>query len=169
MLDIANALESAFQTAGYVERSYYAVPQGFALVSQLEQINSDGTPKDATFRWQTTIAPPKVFSISSYFHALLGATPGDYRVVVFIVTPAAFATKPGAPGFQQSQDWLTGGLNKLPDPIRGWPFTADTAVTALIYEFEQASRDASAIERLPSGLTGQMHLQAAGLWAALQR
>jgi hypothetical protein len=169
MGDIANSLETAFQAAGYVQFSYYAVPQGFALVSQLEQINSDGTPKDATFRWQTTVAAPKVFSISSYFRALLGATPGDYRVVVFIVTPTPLTTQPGAPGFQQAQDWLTGGANKLPDPIRGWPFTADTSCTALIYEFEQASRDANAIELLPSGLTGQMHLQAAGLWSALQR
>ena len=145
------------------------MPQGFALVSQLEQINSDGTPKDATFRWTTTIAAPRVFSVSSYFHALLGATPGNYRVVVFIVTPASLTTKPNTPGFQQAQDWLTGGANKLPNPIRDWPFTADSACTALIYEFEQASRDANAIERLPSALTGQMHLQAAGLWAALQR
>jgi prepilin-type N-terminal cleavage/methylation domain-containing protein len=55
------ALDSAFRQAGYVEKSYYSVPSGFAIASRLEQINQDGTPKDAADRWSIgTRAPPKL-------------------------------------------------------------------------------------------------------------
>ena len=86
LADVANELERAFNSAGYVERSYYAVPQGFAIAARLEMINPDGSPVAEANRWSASIAPPKVFSLSSYLQALLGATPGEYRVVVFIVT-----------------------------------------------------------------------------------
>ncbi len=73
--DIGNALESAFRTAGYVEYSYYAVPQGFALVSRLKQINTVAA-KDASFRWTTTIAAPRVFSGLILFPRAASRCPG---------------------------------------------------------------------------------------------
>ncbi|MBV8774528.1 MAG: TonB family protein [Deltaproteobacteria bacterium] len=41
-------LSTALESAGYLERSYFAVPDGFALVTRLEQIDIDGTPKPVT-------------------------------------------------------------------------------------------------------------------------
>ena len=167
--DVATELERAFSSAGYVERSYYAVPQGFALASRLEQINSDGSPAPGAIRWSANIAAPKVFSLASYLRALLGATPGDYRVVIFVVTAAPVTQTTNEPSLQQAQEWLSGGANKLPASIGNIPFTSDSACTALIYEFLQESRDSSAVLKLPSPLTGLAHLEAAGLWRALQQ
>src|SRR5580700_7816479 len=55
---VAAALEDAFSKAGYFEFSYHkGVPDGFALASRIEQINSDGTPKEETERWSLDAAP----------------------------------------------------------------------------------------------------------------
>ena len=43
--DIDRRLALALDKAGYFEKSYFSVPDGFALVTRLEQINADGTPK----------------------------------------------------------------------------------------------------------------------------
>jgi hypothetical protein len=48
---VGRRLETAFDRAGYGERSYYWVPGGFALVSRIEQIRADATPVDPPARW----------------------------------------------------------------------------------------------------------------------
>jgi len=67
--DLAGRLKAAFVAAGYGERSNYAVPDGLALVSRLEQINQDGTPKKAPDRWSMKFKPLSHFSLTAYFKA----------------------------------------------------------------------------------------------------
>ena len=43
--DVDRRLSEALDANGYCERRYYAVPDGFALVTRIEQINDDGTPQ----------------------------------------------------------------------------------------------------------------------------
>ncbi|MGB2863641.1 MAG: hypothetical protein WBC05_09985, partial [Sedimentisphaerales bacterium] len=88
--DVDNRLSRALDIAGYVEKSYYAAPDGFALVARLEQINPDGTPKSGSDRWAVEVRPLHRFSLSGYLRALFKSDPGYFRIIVFIVTPHPF-------------------------------------------------------------------------------
>ncbi|TXT28866.1 MAG: hypothetical protein FD131_2809 [Rhodocyclaceae bacterium] len=52
LADVADKFEKALRLAHYEQRSYYAVPRGFALATQLEQIKADGTPMPGADRWK---------------------------------------------------------------------------------------------------------------------
>ncbi len=165
--DMADRLEAAFAAAGYGERSYYAVPDGFALVSRLEQINEDGTPKKAPDRWSMKFKPLSHFSLTAYFKALFKAAPGHFRIIVFVVTPHPFSQEDVDINVADGQAWLAGGLNALPDEIGRQPALASHRCTALIYEFEQQPSGARVFFVDSSPVTGKMHLTRTDLWDAL--
>ncbi len=165
---LADRLEAALAAAGYGERSYYAVPGGFALVARLEQIEADGTPKPVPDRWSMTVRNMPRFSLTEYFKALFKGTPGRYRIVVFVVSAIPFSQMNEEVTVTESRAWLTGGLNALPASIGARPRTDDVRCTALIYEFERPSSGAPVRFRDPSPLTGSTHLEKARLWAALR-
>ncbi|GIV59936.1 MAG: hypothetical protein KatS3mg043_1025 [Rhodothermaceae bacterium] len=143
------------------------MPDGFALVARLEQIFPDGTPKDPPDRWSTRVRPMTRFSLTEYFRALFTATPGHYRIVVFIVSPHPFTQENVAVSLAEGQAWLSGGLNALPPALGARPLTPTHRCTALIYAFEQPAGDAAPVFQDPSPLTGRTHLEKARLWNAL--
>jgi hypothetical protein len=49
--DVERKIHAALESSGCFEKSYYGVPDGFAMVARLEQINRDGTPKEVPDRW----------------------------------------------------------------------------------------------------------------------
>jgi len=167
IFQIASTLENALEKAGYSERSYYSVPDGFALVSRIEQITQTGEPKMPYERWSIDLKPPHVFSLRSYFSSLFTATPGKYRVIAFVVTPHPVITTGESPDFTTSKDWLWSGSNKLPTSIRNLRFSDEYSCTALIYEFDRATSDSAVTLRVPGSLTGKMHLEKAAIWQAL--
>src|SRR5262249_152293 len=145
---VASALELALEKAGYSERSYYAVPDGFALVSRIEQITQTGEPKGPFERWTIDLKPPHVFSLRSYLSSLFTANPGKYRVIAFVVPPHPVVAT-GASEFTASKDWLWSGSNKLPTSIRILQFSDEYSCTALIYEFDRPSPDSAVTLRIP--------------------
>jgi len=164
---VAQAIESAFQQAGYGERSYYGVPSGFAMASQIEQINVDGSPKEPVDRWSLEIPPLRKFSLSSYLNALFSARAGYYRVIVFIVTSKAFPQSPESVTAETSRQWVSSGLNKLPEEIGNQGYSAAHSCTALIYEFKQTGKHADLLD--PSQIPAKTHLDKAGLMAAFAK
>jgi len=167
--DVALDLENAFQKAGYGERSYYSAPEGFALVSRLEQIYPDGSSKEESERWYGDYCPPRVFNLTSYLKALFKANPGHYRIIVFIVTSQPFNQTNSTVNRKQAMAWLNGGLDKLPPLIAKIQITSDYKCEALIYEWEQLSADHQPIFKDPSPLLGATHLEKAKLWKELQK
>jgi hypothetical protein len=164
---VAQAVESAFAQAGYGQKSYYSVPDGFAMASQIEQINQDGTPKESIDRWSLETPPLRKFSLGSYLNALFTAQPGYYRVIVFVVTSQAFPQRDVKVTSEQSKGWVSAGLNKLPERIGNQEYSAAHSCTALIYEFKQTGKHADLLD--PSQITGKTHLDKAGLMAAFAK
>jgi hypothetical protein len=162
---VAQAIESAFQEAGYGEKSYYSVPGGFAMASQIEQINQDGTPKDSIDRWSSET--PRIRTLDAYLNALFTARPGYYRVIVFIVTSKAFPQRDLKVTSEESKLWVSSGLNKLPEEIGNQEYSSGHSCTALIYEFKQTGKHAQLMD--PSQITGKTHLDKAGLMAAFAK
>lgn len=161
-------LSTALDGAGYSEKSYYSVPEGFAIVSRLEQIEADGTSKPLPSRWAVDVGPLQNFSLSSYLQALFTANPGFFRVIVFVVTPHPFSQKKVKVKRDEAMEWLAEGLNQLPSEIGDVELSNKYACAALIYEFEQPRSHKSTILKQPSHLTGLLHLQKARLWSAIR-
>jgi len=169
LADVSARVLSALDQCGYSEHSFYAVPDGFALVTQLEQINRDGTPKQAPARWAADVPPLRSFSLSDYLKALFTANPGHYRILVFVVTSHPFSQAEASVGREEAERWLASGLNQLPDAIGKLPFSEAVACTALVYEFEQPEAGKEPVILIPSDLTGTDHLAKSRLWDALKR
>ena len=164
--DVDAALSAAFAKCGYGEKSFYAVPDGFAMASRLEQINADGS--SGPNRWSLETAPLKNFSIESYLHALFQARAGHFRVVIFMVTNHPFEQTDVKVNSDEAKTWVKKGLNALPRKIGDRDYTDDYICTALIYEFKTlGGGEATFVE--PSEITGQMHLEKSGLLSALSR
>lgn len=167
--EVARHLEAALARVGYTERSYYAVPGGFALATRLEQITPDGTPRPDPLRWSTALPEQPVFSLGDYLHALFAAPRGDYRVIVFVVTAQAFGTTARAPTHGQADAWLTGGLDRLPRALQSLPFGADFEASALVYQFRKDGHDDPAVALESGAASADRQLARTGILAALRR
>lgn len=159
--DIDQILTQALDETGYYERSYYAVPDGFAVVTRLERIHNDGTPA-TNKRWSINDDRIQVLSFSQYLRSLFFADPGLFRVVVFLVTPHPFNQTDRQVSRDEAIEWLSEGFNILPLFVADKRFTREFNVTALVYQFEKKENQDPIIMR-PSNMTGKKHLQAAGI------
>jgi hypothetical protein len=165
--DVATRIEKAFNQAGYGEKSFYRVPDGFAMISRMEQFYPDGTPKELPDRWAAKVKPPRNFSLKSYLEALFTPQEGHYRIIVFIVTSQPFGQTPQAVTPDEANAWLAKGSQVLPATYGELPYTDNHYCIALIYEFEQATRDHEVIFKEMSELHGIDHLKKSQLWEAL--
>jgi len=166
--DVDQILSDAIGFCGYHEKSYYYVPDGFALVTKLEQINIDATPKMPPDRWSPNLLPLERFSLSDYLRALFMGKKGHFRVFVFIVTPYPFSQRPEAPTKAIAQNWLVSGFNILPKPLAELPFNSDYSVTTLIYQFELVENGESRFVE-QSRHSCQTHLERSNIFQHLAR
>ena len=164
---VDSRLSESLERCGYTEKRYYAVPNGFALVTKIEQIDSEGRPKKP--RWSVEIGKVRNFTVESYLKALLMAPHGYFRVIAFVVTSRPFVTNGDLLTRKEADQWLIGGLNILPSSIREFDLTKDHKVTALIYEFEKKGIKGDVNCLVPGKLQGETHLKGSGLLSALRR
>jgi len=166
---IDQQLSLAVAACGYIEKSYFAVPSGFAMATLMEQIDPNtAAPLPPPDRWDQKVGELQSFSLKQYLQALVFGHTGSFRVFVFVVTPVAFTSTGRTPTQQESEAWLREGLNKLPARIRHMPFTDDHRCTVLIYEFEKKEGDEPRfVER--SRFSSRTHLERARILEALAR
>jgi hypothetical protein len=155
-------LRAGLIAAGYDELSYYSVPDGFALISRLEKIETDGSPKPEPGRWSQA-DKKSGFSLGEYLSILFTAPAGRYRIIVFIVTPKPFAATGAKVSKAVAEEWVRSGSNQLPASLGGLPYLDQYVCTALIYEFEKNDSKDSATALVPGNLTAAMHLKNTGL------
>lgn len=165
---VAARMEQALAANGYTQVSYYAVPDGFAMVTQIERIDPDAASA-AVQRWSTQIDPVSLipFNLDAYLKALLGKNGDSFRVIVFTFTPTPFTAggSPVAPG--EAMAWVEKGATALPASLAAQAYGADTVCTALVYEFRISSL--GAMLQRPSEFDGRQHLQAAGILKRLEQ
>lgn len=166
---IAARLEKALADNGYSSPGYYAVPEGFALISQLERINRDATPSPPNVRWKIKVDPVSIkpFNLDAYLKALLGKDAGLFRVIAFVFTPVPIVTSGQQTDIEEAKLWVGKGGSKLPQVLSKQVYGEDMEATALIYEFEVPSRGKPARLNKPSEHNGQQHLKAAKILQAL--
>ncbi|MGH8533132.1 MAG: hypothetical protein ACREV1_10525 [Gammaproteobacteria bacterium] len=168
--DVERRISEVLRENGYFERSYYAVPDGFALVTKIEQINDDGTPKEGPQRWSLGVPRLYKFTLEAYLSALFLAPPGYYRVIVFIVTAHPIVQSEAKVTPKETGDWLRAGADRLPESIGALDFSREGyACTALVYEFRRRTESDEPAILDPGNIPGRIHLVKAGLWEALTR
>ncbi|MDQ8197463.1 hypothetical protein QEH56_04850 [Pelagicoccus enzymogenes] len=154
---INEVILSGFDESGYVEKSYYPIPDGFAVVTRLERINEDGTYKDEHRFDQDLGDDGKLFSIGVFFRRLLFAEKGTYRVVVLAVTSKSIAFSGNLINREDAQKWLVSGQLGLPDEIAQRSYSTFHSTVALIYEFKKTGSDKVILSQ-PSAIDGKQHL-----------
>ena len=158
--DVDMTISNAIHNAGYFNKSYYYVPEGFALVTQLEMIDEDGTPKKENERWFLNRYKSK-FSISSYIRALFKANVGYYRCIVFIISREQFASSTKAPSRTEANNWIIFGFGTLPKEISEIP-NINYYYTAYVYEFKKPENSEAFL--LDNGIPCRQHLIKAKIW-----
>ena len=167
--DVAEKLEAALEDADYETWRYSSVPRGFALVTQIEQIKPDGTPRSGKQRFRADLPSLSDMTFVEFLKALAKAPPGYYRVIVFIVTDTPFSRADKRPSADEARRWLDAGLNQLPKSMGVLTYEEDYRTTALIYEFKKPSKNDPATFVPKSLESGKNHLEKARIWDALTR
>jgi hypothetical protein len=166
--DVVEAIISALEHSGYVERSFFRTQAGgVALVTRLERINDDGSSFSETDRWpQGGQHSESTDGLFQFLQGLFYVDPGHYRVIVFVLQDLPFSQSSENITGEEARAWLTSGANVLPAEIAERPFggTNGGHCTALIYEF---ASDGTKVHVVESRLTGKQHLEKAGLLTAL--
>jgi len=164
--EVADGLELALNQAGYTENKFYSLKNnGFAVVTRIESIRSNGSCRPASQRW--VVDSPSLFTLKDYLAALFGAHKGFYRVWAFAVTSLPEGFTGPAPTQQQIDELFSRGEVILPPPLRTLPFTSDYYCLALVYQFERKDVPPPLL-RVPSNLTGVQHLTAATILQHLE-
>jgi hypothetical protein len=146
--------------------SAYAVgTDGFAIVTHAEYIDNNGVPLSP--RW--SVAPPQKFptTLSDFWHALITASPGRYRVMVIVVTSRELQSLKNDAQMASPEEMsklLRKGDDRIPNQLRQVSGTPDRRCVAIIYEFYRPS--SSDAPKLVDDTTigGPEHLSSAGLW-----
>jgi hypothetical protein len=161
--EVNSRIRQALEENGYFDSSYYAIPDGFALATRIEQINDDGTPKAGIQRWSIEVPRLARLSFTDYIHALFYAPPGYYRVIVFLITPHAFVQREEPVTAEQANHWAVEGGNLLPSSIASQHFSTEAYnCTAIIYEFARRTESDEPKILAPGRLQGRIHLEKAG-------
>ena len=171
--DVANELDSLLVRAGYSERAYFRLNTdgqtiGFALVTRMERINTDGSPFPPRERFLAAGAPDQ-FSVLAFLKSLFVAPVGYYRVLVFTVSKAPVKVDGTPVSEAGARQWLATGGTRLLGCVAGMPFTNEYGLDALVYEFRHAPEAAranpqqSVSQLTPSQLDPAIHLREAGI------
>ncbi len=166
--DVAGQVQAAMTAAGYLERSYFPVPEGFALVTRVEQIEADGAPKAAPARWNVESPGAGDSFFTKVLKGMTGAPSGLYRMFIFVVTTDEHSPTGNEPSYSDAKGWFVRGAAGLTDAQAVRRVTARHRMSVLVYEFKTyGSRNVKAL--LPGKLACETHLEKAGLWSGLSR
>lgn len=158
---INDMLSSSLQNAGYYDIGYYAIPDGFALVTRVEQIDSDGIPKDLPTRWSKEWNVFDSVTFNEFLESIFFSNPGYFRAFVFLV----FSNSESLEFLQsknfdmtQAYEWIIGGNRNLPSEIGKLKFEKDGRCIVLVYSFKQKEPEKPATQIIPSNLPVTEHL-----------
>ncbi|MDD5393742.1 MAG: hypothetical protein PHE17_12050 [Thiothrix sp.] len=171
LADADGIISKALDQAGYEEKQYYQLPEkempGFVLVTRVEAINKDGSPKQPD-RWPSGELSllGSDFSVGNVLKVLLHMEAGRYRVIAFVFTANPVQQDSGKQlTEEEAQAWLSSGWDSLPDSIGSAPFTnKKNFCTALVYEFEKKSNKGKPKLKLPGLVSAKRHIEKAGIF-----
>lgn len=173
--DINRKLVAAMNAEGYYGKRYFSMPEGFALVTQLEKIYPNGTPVPTLERWRTSVKQKPEFALREYLLSLVFAERGYYRAFAFVVLPRSIANNPNMGlGRLNPRPWMAVVGEKLPEEVAQLSVSNDYVVKAYLFAFDVPGGADNAVLITPNagsraGSLVQKHLQQSNLQTQLQR
>jgi hypothetical protein len=164
---LAARLQQALAEAGYVGETYLPFDDGFALITPMEGIASDGRPRPDAGRW--AVKSPPLFSLHDYLEALLHARHGLYRVWVFTVSTHSYRFGPQDNTPERLRGLYAAGATGLPREIERRLFFDEYHCFALAYEFERLEQPPQPVFVPASNVLADQQLLASGIIGALSR
>ncbi|MCL3781172.1 hypothetical protein EMN47_12350 [Prolixibacteraceae bacterium JC049] len=166
--DVDEVLVKALNDNGYHDKSYFPIPNGFALATRIEQIDKNGISLEKPDRWNLKTVSNLDFNIASYLKALFFSVPGYFRIIVFAITDVDIKQSGMNISRNEAEKWFKGGYTSLPAKIGRIRYDSDYTCTALIYEFRKPENmDPEFIEN--SMHTGVDHLEKTKLISSLKK
>jgi hypothetical protein len=168
--DVESKIISALDKFGYTDRSYYSVPNGFAIATKLESINQDGSSKPTPERWEVKESEVNFFS-SEYIKSIFISKKGFFRVIVILITDELLYQAKNSPSKAAALKMVIDGATRPPTSVRLIPFSKDHSVTALIYEYRTNNNATGSANIVPSdkSISGMDHLKKAKIWNEITR
>ncbi len=166
--DVARKISFALSGRGYPHR-FLSFPNGYVIVTQMEQYNADGTIiEDDETRW---VHYPKQEEFSwsiDYFSSLIFPKKCYLRVFVFIVSADNYKFE-GQASKSEATKWHSQGVTELPDQIASLPYSASQYdVRLLTYEFEVPESNHKAQQKCPCcKLSAENHLELSQIYYGL--
>ncbi|WP_170122670.1 carboxypeptidase-like regulatory domain-containing protein [Mucilaginibacter oryzae] len=142
----------ALTSGGYDERSYFIIPDGFALVTRIESITDDGSSIFNSERF--AINELKSPTFSDFF----APRSGLFRMFAFIVTNKPFNPSLKDADFEALKKLSRVGYNILPSDLANKKKGKDYFCTVLVYEFV-STKPNSKLTVQSAHLTAYEHLQ----------
>jgi len=152
---VNNRLKKALRANGYEQYSYFSTPGGFALVTQLEQFNLDGSSKSGADRWRSYPVGENNSGVWDYLKSFIKPKIGHFRVFVFVVTNQPYGQSSRRVSRNEAVGWLSNGLNRLPP--NGQVLDDRHYLDVMVYEFENEQL------KSPGVVSVQVHMQKSGL------
>lgn len=168
--EVDDRLVKSLEVNGYDQLSYFLVParkkNGFALVTQCEQTDSDAFSLQDPERWAAEVYVEDG-NFFDWIKASLFPNPGYFRIIVFIVTDRAFTTSKKRVHRKTAMDWLDAGADGFPSQLKDVPFTEEHRAIALVYDYKLDENQENAKLMKPSKFTAKNHLTKARIWGEL--
>ena len=166
LADISARLDRSMDAASYRDRRYYLIPNGFAVMSQLEQFDINGR-----YNGNRRFAPPEAqdFDPLESVRNIFFAPVGYYRYIVFLVTDQPVIVSNHSMDRPEAISRFDQGAAAAPNCLDQIEFGDRYRVTALVYEYRKVGDDRSAPVPFNSPVGIERHLTASGLLAALSR
>ena len=168
LYEVGQRLRSALREAEYGQHSFYAVPGGFILLTDREQIDPEGQaysdlrryqmPGEGRDSWWQIIRDLFLERPESY-----------YRYMAIVVSDQPFSAVGEELTPEEAVNRLQRGNTDLTRDTKQMPFSDDHRVTALIYEFVNGGADKKLDMISPGRLNPSVHLRASGLTDTVPR
>lgn len=167
--DVAKKLEHVLDEAGYSEKVWFYVRDGFVVMTRLEQIDPDTVESlEGGLRWQNDIAPPK--DLASYLKGIIYPKEGHFRIIAF-----AFTTQEcRIDVFLEVKhidfkNWFSSGvINGISEEVKNLPYIKYHNCVALVYEFRKFAGSDELVLKSKSNFPGRIHLERARIWEKLK-
>ncbi|MEO0337621.1 MAG: hypothetical protein AAF242_00260, partial [Bacteroidota bacterium] len=162
---VDSLVSGGLNALGYRRHSYFSLPNGFAMLTPIEQIAEDGKSLPVPGRWQDYPAGNSFSGLLDYFRDLLIDNPGYFRIIAFTVTDKAYIDNNQEEITRASaREWLLDGGQSLPKTLKAYPISEDIQYHIFIYEFS-APEDTKRLNQTCDNflLTALQHITASGL------
>jgi hypothetical protein len=167
LADVDRLLQRAMQELGYDRHGYFHVPNGFAILTPIEQIEANGSALEGQDRWEDYPVGTDYRGILDYLSSLLKPREGYFRLFVFVVSDRNVPRVAEKMESGKAKVWLNSGGDRLPAQIGDQLVSPQHQASVFIYEFTATKAIKKIEEQCDNLFTVADHLAKSGLERAL--